>query len=206
MVALLGRLGEELHDDLGDDGRDALQPLRRRCRLSGDMAVDPFHRIGRAERQTAGEHLIECDAERIKVAARIDRAVHSPGLFGGHIGKRAGDELRRLGRMTLARQTRGDAKPGQPRPIFSMTSCGVGWRSRWRPRRSVPQLRTHVERAPVGDRPLHREVRTNRRDFLCHRIARHFRSLPRQVPRASGPSFPLNKTLGVQPDAPNDTF
>jgi len=33
--------------------------------------------IGRAERQTA---------ERIEVAARVNRAVHSPGLFGGHAG------------------------------------------------------------------------------------------------------------------------
>ena len=47
LVALLGRLGEELHDDLREDGRNALQPLRRRDRLSCDMAVDPFHRIDR---------------------------------------------------------------------------------------------------------------------------------------------------------------
>ena len=76
------------------------------------MAVDPFDRIGRAERQEAGQHLIEGDAERIEVAARGDRAVHAPGLFRRHIGKRAGYDLRRLGRLTLARQTRGDAEPG----------------------------------------------------------------------------------------------
>ncbi len=59
LVALLGRLGEELHHDPGEDGRDALQPFRRRNRLPRDMAVNPFHRIGGAERQTAGEHLVE---------------------------------------------------------------------------------------------------------------------------------------------------
>ena len=91
-----------------------------------DMAVDPFHRIGRAERQTPGEHLIERDAERIEVAARVDRAVHSPGLFGRHIGERAGDDLGRLGRLTLARQTRGDAEPGEPRPSVRAVHQDIG--------------------------------------------------------------------------------
>ena len=78
----------------------------------GSVAVN-----GRA----AGEHLVERDAQRIEVAAGIDRAVHPPGLFGGHVGERAGDDLGRLGRLALARQARGDAEPGQPdraaRPI-----------------------------------------------------------------------------------------
>ena len=108
------------------DGRDALQPLRRRHRLSGDMAMDPFHRIGGAERQTAGQHLIERDAERVEVAARVDRAVHSPGLFRRHIGERAGDDLGRLGRLTLARQTRGDAEPGEPRPSVRAVHQDIG--------------------------------------------------------------------------------
>ena len=90
------------------------------------MAVDPFHRIGGAERQTAGEHLIERDAERIEVAARVDRAVHPPGLFGRHIGERAGDDLGRLGRLTLARQTRGDAEPGEPRPSVGAVHQDIG--------------------------------------------------------------------------------
>ena len=34
---------------------------------------------------------------------------------------------------------------------------------------------------------LHQEVGAKRRDFLCHRIARHFRSLP-VLARASGPN------------------
>src|ERR1700730_4913025 len=51
LVPLLGRLGEQLHDDLGDRGRDILQPLAGRHRLSGDMAVHPFHGIGSGERQ-----------------------------------------------------------------------------------------------------------------------------------------------------------
>ena len=66
---------------------DALGERRRRAR---DMAVDPPHGVARAERQGAGEHLVEDDAHRIEVAARIDRAVHPAGLFGRHVGERAG--------------------------------------------------------------------------------------------------------------------
>ena len=95
-------------------------------RLSGDMAVDPFHRIGRGERQTAGEHLIERDAERIKIAARVDRAIHPPGLLRRHIGERAGDHLGRLGRLPLARQTRGDAEPGEPHPSVGAVHQDIG--------------------------------------------------------------------------------
>ena len=51
LVALLGGLGEQLHDDGGDRGRDSLQPLAGRHRLSGDMAVHPFHGIGRGKWQ-----------------------------------------------------------------------------------------------------------------------------------------------------------
>jgi len=51
LVALLGRLGEQLHDNLRDGGRDSVQPLARRQGLPRDVAVDPFHGIGRSERQ-----------------------------------------------------------------------------------------------------------------------------------------------------------
>ena len=95
LVTLLGGLGEQLHDEPGNLRRDALQPLMRRHRRSGDVAMDPFHRVIRAERQRARQHLIEGDAEGIEVAAGIDRAVHPPGLFRRHIGQRAGDELGR---------------------------------------------------------------------------------------------------------------
>ena len=51
LVALLGGLGEQLQDDGGDRGGDRLPPLAGRHRFSRDMAVDPFHGIGRDERQ-----------------------------------------------------------------------------------------------------------------------------------------------------------
>ena len=80
------------------------------------MAVDPLHRIGCGERQRAREHLIERDAERIEIAAQIDRAVHPSGLLGRHIGQRACDGLRRLEPLSFAREPRGDAEAGQPHP------------------------------------------------------------------------------------------
>ena len=48
LVAILGRLREQLHDDGRDRGRDISQPLGRRHRLPGDVAVHPLHRIGAA--------------------------------------------------------------------------------------------------------------------------------------------------------------
>ena len=65
------------------------------------------------EGQRAGEHLVEDDAHRIEVAARIDRAVHPAGLFGRHVGERAGGELGLVGRRAFSRQAGGAAEAGQ---------------------------------------------------------------------------------------------
>ena len=53
LVAILGGLGEQLHDDRRERLRDAADPLVGRHRLPGDVAVDPLHRIGGGERQHA---------------------------------------------------------------------------------------------------------------------------------------------------------
>ena len=87
---------------------------RGRRRLPGDVAVHPLHRIRGGERQRAGEHLVERDAERVEIAARVDRAIHPAGLLGRHVGQRAGDRLWRLGRLPLARQARSDPEPQEP--------------------------------------------------------------------------------------------
>src|SRR5215469_16227430 len=47
LVALLGSLGEQFHDDRRDWSRDIFYPLARRRRLPRDVAVNPFHRVGR---------------------------------------------------------------------------------------------------------------------------------------------------------------
>ena len=63
LVALLGDLGEQLHDDCRDGGLDILQPLDGGHRHPRDVAVHPLHGIGSREGKAAGEHLIESDAE-----------------------------------------------------------------------------------------------------------------------------------------------
>ena len=114
LVALLGGLGEQLHHHGRERSRHAGRALGGRRRRSGDVAVHPLHRLARAERQAAGEHAVERHPHRIEVAARIDRAVHSAGLLGRHVGQRAGDHLGRVGGRLFARQARGQAETGQP--------------------------------------------------------------------------------------------
>lgn len=76
LIALLGGLREQLHDDFRDRNGNILRPFTGPQRRSGDMAVHPLHRIGRGERQGAREHLVERDAERIEVAAEsIERFI-----------------------------------------------------------------------------------------------------------------------------------
>ena len=114
LVAVLGGLGEQLHHDRRERPRDARDPLVGRRRLPGDVAVHPFHRIGGGEGQRPREHLVERHAERVEIAAGVDRAVHPAGLLGRHVGERPRDDLRRRGRLALARQARGDAEAGKP--------------------------------------------------------------------------------------------
>ena len=108
LIAFLRRLGEQLHDDRRDDARHIFDPFGRRYRPSRNVAMYPFHRIGRCKRQRAGEHPVKCDAERVQVAAGIDRAIHPSGLFGRHIGEGAGDGFGRIGRLPFARKARCD--------------------------------------------------------------------------------------------------
>jgi hypothetical protein len=77
--------------------------------------MDPLHWVRRRERQCARQHLIKHDAERIEITARVDRAIHPPGLFRRHIGERAGDGLGRCDDLSFARQPRRDAEAGEPR-------------------------------------------------------------------------------------------
>ena len=139
LVALLRLLGEQLQDDRRDRRRDTLL-----TRSAGAAAA--FWRCGNAPipsdrpprtAKSSGEHLVEGDAERVEVAAGVDRAVHAAGLLGRHVGERAGDGLGRIGRLALARQARGDAEPGKPHLALPapFTRMWAGLRSLWiRPR------------------------------------------------------------------------
>ena len=113
LIALLGGLGQQLHDDRGDDGRQPGYPFAWRRSVPGDMAVHPLHRFGGAERKRSGEGPVQRDAERIEVAARVDGAIHAAGLLGCHVSERSGDRLGWLGRLALARQARSDAEAGE---------------------------------------------------------------------------------------------
>ena len=62
------------------------------------------------KRPLARQHFVERDAKGVKVAAGIDGAVHSSRLLGRDVGERPSDELGRLGRLALARESRGDAE------------------------------------------------------------------------------------------------
>src|ERR1700722_5837973 len=65
LVAVLGILGEKLHHYRRD-------PLARRRRLAGNVAVHPFHRVGSVERQFARQHLVEGDPQGVEIAAGIN--------------------------------------------------------------------------------------------------------------------------------------
>ncbi len=111
LAALLGRLGEQLHDDRRDRVGHFLHPFGGGIASLRDVAVHPFHGIDCSKRQGTCEHLVKRDAERIQIAAGIDRTIHASSLFWRHIGEGARDGLGRLDRLPLARKARCDAKP-----------------------------------------------------------------------------------------------
>ena len=131
LVAVLGRLGEKLHDDRRHGARHAIDPFGGRNGSSRDVAVHPFHRIGRGERQCAREHPVERHAECVQIAAGIDGPVHAAGLLGRHVGQRARDGLRWLELLSLARQARCEAKSGDPDLVRSVTRRFAGFKSLW---------------------------------------------------------------------------
>jgi hypothetical protein len=107
-------------------------------RLPRDMTVHPFHRIGGGERQRSGQNFVQRDAERVEVAARVERP---SGLFGSHIGK--------VQAMTSGgagtRRSRGSCD-AMPKPVSRtvpaaastsrmaglMSLCVRPWRCTWR--------------------------------------------------------------------------
>ena len=76
--------------------------------------MNPLHGIGGGEWQAAGQHFIQRDAERIQIAAAINRTIHSSRLFGRHVGQCSGENLGRFGRLPIAWQPRCDTEAHQP--------------------------------------------------------------------------------------------
>ena len=108
---------------MADSGSGTAPAIDRRRRLTCDVAVDPFQRVGGGEWEHAGQHLVQGDAQGVEIAAGIDRAIHAPGLFRGHVGKRAGNDLRRRGRLALAWQPGRDAEAGEPNVAGVVDEC-----------------------------------------------------------------------------------
>ena len=126
LVALLGGLGEELHDDCRERDWHICNPLMGRHRSPRDMAVHPLHRIGGSEGELPRQHFVEGDTQSIEIAAGVHRAVHPAGLFRRHVGERPRDHLRRREGLALARQTRGNAKPRQPHAATCRVHQDIG--------------------------------------------------------------------------------
>ncbi len=90
------------------------------------MAVNPLNGIGGIERKYPGKHLVKGDAQRVKITAGIDRAIHATGLFGRHVSQCSGNNSGRLGGLTFARQSRGNPEAGEPHFIGCKVYENVG--------------------------------------------------------------------------------
>jgi len=114
LIALLGRLCEQLHHDCRELGGHCRDPLFGRCRLPSNMTVDPLERVSGGKGQRCGEHLVEGNAERVQIAACVDRSIHPACLFRRHVVQRARNDLRRVGILVLARGTGRVAESREP--------------------------------------------------------------------------------------------
>ena len=115
-------------------------------------------RVGGSKREHAGKHLVQRDAQRVEIAPGINRAVHAPGLFRGHVGQCAGNDLGRRGRLALVRQSGRDAKAGEPHvtgvvdervlrlDVFMDQTAPVGMAERRRQANGKAQKARQIER------------------------------------------------------------
>ncbi len=127
LIALLGRLRQQLHDDSRHGPRNVFRAFVRRNGRPRNMGMHEFHGIGRRKGECPRQHLVQNDAHRVKIASRINRSIHPPRLFRGHVRQRTGDELRSRQRLTLTRHTRCDSKTGEPNLIAAGIDQNVGW-------------------------------------------------------------------------------
>ena len=91
--------------------------LRRLARDAGDVPVDQLERVFGAKRRRAGQQLVQQHAERVQVAACVDRARHAAGLLGRDVGQvrghAGGGAARRPAPATRSRLAEVD-QPGTP--------------------------------------------------------------------------------------------
>ena len=65
-------------------------------RHHGDVLMHQFHAVLGVERAAAEQQFVESDAQRVVIAAVIDRPVHASGLFRRDVGERAFEVVRVL--------------------------------------------------------------------------------------------------------------
>ena len=138
------------------------------------------------------EDLVKRNAESIEVAPRIDRAIHSPGLFGGHVGKCSGDKLGSFGRLALTRKARSDPETHEP----DLTRRGIN--------HNIGRLHILVNQLPFvqpaecrreTDRQAQklRHVHRSRKELIesfAARVLEHERRLPTVLGEGQGPNRP----------------
>ncbi len=99
LVPLVRILGERAHHDHIELVRDVGPQRRGRLRRGGEVLHRDLDRRLAVERRLAGQQLVEDDAERVEVGARVDLA--SLGLLGREVLRRA-DDRARLGHLARA--------------------------------------------------------------------------------------------------------
>jgi hypothetical protein len=97
LVALLGLLLQELHEDARERLREVGAQGAGGLGHARDVGVDQRERIGELERRAAGRGQVEDGSERVQIAARVDAAVHPAGLLGCDVALAARGPVRRGG-------------------------------------------------------------------------------------------------------------
>ncbi len=121
LIALLRRLGQQLHHDLRQRQRQRRVELGRRLRHFGHVSVHQRQRVGAVERQAAAQQFVEQHAERVEIAAVVAAVADAPAVLRCGIGQAAAVQARRQRRGGLGSAARGVAEIGQadaPRGAF----------------------------------------------------------------------------------------
>src|SRR5665213_1852294 len=109
LVALLRRFRERLHDDRLEVRRNRFVEIRRRRYGAVHVLTRHLDRRVTNERRATGEHLVEDDAERVDIAATVDRS--TLGLFGREV-RRGSHDRTFFGQLVFDRHRLGDAEVG----------------------------------------------------------------------------------------------
>ena len=121
LVAVVRILGKRPQDDHVELGRDVGAQLRRWLRRVREVLHRDLDRRLAVEGRLAGQELVEDDAERVQIGARIDLA--AAGLLGGEVLRRPHDRAR-LGHLA-------GAGPRDPEVRHLHAALAVGLMSRW---------------------------------------------------------------------------